>query len=169
MKKLDIGQTLGILANVGVIAGIVFLGFELRQNNSFLAAQARSQLTANRISANEMELVPENLSVINKAQNGEELTQEETLRLRFIGTGIFVRWEAEYKEQPLECTLRPTFLLRGIVSHFRVFQAFGTGGKLGNAQRIQVSSSSWRRTSLMSVNQCLLLAAVSCHKSFSAV
>ena len=98
MKKLDIGQTLGILANVGVIAGIVFLGFELRQNNSFLAAQARSQLTANRISAVEMTLVPENLSVISKAQNGEELTQEETLRLSFIGTGLFVRWEAEYKE-----------------------------------------------------------------------
>jgi hypothetical protein len=98
LKKLDLGQTLGILANVGVIAGIVFLGFELRQNNSFLAAQARSQLTANRISANEMELEPENLSVINKARNGEELTQEETLRLRLFANGIFVRWEAEYRE-----------------------------------------------------------------------
>ena len=40
MKKIDIGQTITILANVGVIAGIVFLAFELRQNNSLLAAQA---------------------------------------------------------------------------------------------------------------------------------
>ncbi len=36
MKKLDLGQTITILANVGVIAGIVFLGYELRQNNLYL-------------------------------------------------------------------------------------------------------------------------------------
>ena len=39
MKKLDLGQTLGILANLGVIAGIIFLAFELRQNNQLLIAQ----------------------------------------------------------------------------------------------------------------------------------
>ena len=39
MKKLDLGQTLGILANIGVIAGIIFLAFELRQNNQLLVAQ----------------------------------------------------------------------------------------------------------------------------------
>ncbi len=39
MKKLDLGQTLGILANLGVIAGIIFLAFELRQNNQLLVAQ----------------------------------------------------------------------------------------------------------------------------------
>ena len=41
MKKIDLGQTISILANVGVIAGIVFLGFELRQNNALMAADAR--------------------------------------------------------------------------------------------------------------------------------
>jgi len=40
--KIDLGQTISVLANVGVIAGIVFLGYELRQNNSLLASQARS-------------------------------------------------------------------------------------------------------------------------------
>ena len=34
MKKLDLGQTLGLLANVGVIAGIVFLGIEIRASNT---------------------------------------------------------------------------------------------------------------------------------------
>ena len=34
MKKLDLGQTLGILANVGVLAGIVFLGIEIRDTNT---------------------------------------------------------------------------------------------------------------------------------------
>ena len=32
MKRIDLGQLIQILANVGVIAGIAFLAFELRQN-----------------------------------------------------------------------------------------------------------------------------------------
>ena len=36
MKKGDLGQTLNTLANVGVIAGIVFLAIEVRQNQATL-------------------------------------------------------------------------------------------------------------------------------------
>jgi hypothetical protein len=45
MKKIDIGQTMGILANAGVIAGIVFLGFELRQNTDAVEAASIESLT----------------------------------------------------------------------------------------------------------------------------
>ncbi len=34
MKKISIAQTIGIVANVGVIAGIVFLGIEIRDSNT---------------------------------------------------------------------------------------------------------------------------------------
>ena len=44
MKKIDLGQTITILANVGVIAGIVFLAVELQQNNEMIRGQTRSQL-----------------------------------------------------------------------------------------------------------------------------
>ena len=48
LKKLDLGQTVTILANVGVIAGIVFLGFELQQNNKQLELQSyQGWVTAN--------------------------------------------------------------------------------------------------------------------------
>jgi len=40
MKKIDLGQTVTLLANVGVIVGIIFLAFELRQNNQQLALQS---------------------------------------------------------------------------------------------------------------------------------
>jgi len=36
MKKFDLGQTISILANVGVIAGIVFLAIEVAQNTESL-------------------------------------------------------------------------------------------------------------------------------------
>jgi hypothetical protein len=41
MKNIDLGQTIQTLANIGVIAGIVFLIFELRQNNAALESQSR--------------------------------------------------------------------------------------------------------------------------------
>ena len=41
MKKLDPGQVITIVANIGVIAGIVFLVVELRQNNQLMETEAR--------------------------------------------------------------------------------------------------------------------------------
>ena len=46
MKKIDLAQAVTILANVGVIAGIVFLGIELQQNNALLTADARRNRAA---------------------------------------------------------------------------------------------------------------------------
>ncbi len=42
MKKIELGQALGILANVGVIAGILLLVYELNLNRQMIEAQTRS-------------------------------------------------------------------------------------------------------------------------------
>ena len=44
MKRLELDQAISILANLGVIAGIVFLGVELRQNNDQLRSQSRANI-----------------------------------------------------------------------------------------------------------------------------
>ena len=44
MKKLDLGQTLGILANVGVLTSILLLVYELNQNRQMMAAQTRNAI-----------------------------------------------------------------------------------------------------------------------------
>jgi hypothetical protein len=49
LRKIDPGQALTILANIGVIAGIVFLGFELRQNNELMQFDAEYLYFQNRI------------------------------------------------------------------------------------------------------------------------
>ena len=48
MKKIDLGQAITILANVGVIAGIVFLAVELGQNTQAI------RLTASQYMASEL-------------------------------------------------------------------------------------------------------------------
>ena len=40
MKKIDVGQAATVAANVGVIVGILFLAFELRQNTDAMTADA---------------------------------------------------------------------------------------------------------------------------------
>jgi len=40
MKRIDLGQTITIVANIGVIAGIVFLGYEVRQTQTAMQSQA---------------------------------------------------------------------------------------------------------------------------------
>ena len=41
MKKIDLGQAISMFANIGVIAGIVFLAFEIRQNTEALETEMR--------------------------------------------------------------------------------------------------------------------------------
>lgn len=51
MKKLDLGQTITIFANIGVIAGIVFLAVEVRQNQATLERGNAMNLVAVQNSA----------------------------------------------------------------------------------------------------------------------
>ena len=85
MKKIDLGQAITILANIGVIAGIGLLALELAQNNDLLTAQARSSRAAIR---NEMRTIyvqdPALIQVLLQAQRGEALTEEENYQLRSL-------------------------------------------------------------------------------------
>jgi hypothetical protein len=45
MKKIDLGQTLQLLGNAGVIVGILLLVYELNQNRQMMEAQTRHELS----------------------------------------------------------------------------------------------------------------------------
>ncbi len=99
MKKIDLGQTITILANVGVIAGIVFLAFEIQQNNEFLAAQSRAVRVDIRTDYSEtMFAEPGIVQAIVRARNGFELSDEDRHRLRFLAIDTFVKWQYVYGE-----------------------------------------------------------------------
>ena len=44
MKKIDLGQTIGVLANIGVLIGILLLVYELSQNRQMMKAQTRNEI-----------------------------------------------------------------------------------------------------------------------------
>jgi hypothetical protein len=99
VKKLDLGQTISILANIGVIAGIVFLAIELRQNNELLAAQARSDRVGLRQGDNALLLEnPDFASAVMKSVNGEPLTDQENMLVHRYSDYVLINFQNVYAE-----------------------------------------------------------------------
>ena len=83
MKKIDLGQTIQILANIGVLAGIVFLAIELRQNNELLASEARRNRAASvEASYGILSQDSELASLVLKDVSDESLSELERFRLQ---------------------------------------------------------------------------------------
>lgn len=99
MKKIEIGQMVSVLANVGVIAGIIFLALELGQNNELMEAAAR-QAQNDRIQEYLMQIysVPGLADILVKLENGEPLSEVEELQLYARQLRLLRGFEAQHRE-----------------------------------------------------------------------
>jgi len=94
LKKLDLGQTLQLLGNVGVILGILLLVFELNQNRDMMRAQTRNELARGLNDVLSLTISDPGLSeIIVRANAGEQLTPPESLRLVQRTELAFRYWE----------------------------------------------------------------------------
>ncbi len=85
MKKLDLGQTITILANAGVLIGILLLVYELAQNRLMMQAQARSDISDTLVEMLFQEARdPALMKIIQKVDDGEELTALEARQYRLV-------------------------------------------------------------------------------------
>ncbi len=99
MKKLDLGQTVSVVASIGVIAGIVFLAYELQQNNQLLEAEARATRIGLRVSHSEALFRDQQFAeIMSRAQVGDDLTDAEELRLFWFNATTFSAWEYVFAE-----------------------------------------------------------------------
>jgi len=103
MKKIDLGQAIGILANLGVIGGIVFLGIELRQNNDLMGQQQRF----NRLSLiiGTSTLIAENADLAAVwakvvAQDYSQLTPAERAQATALESRVLRAQEWSFRELP---------------------------------------------------------------------
>ena len=95
---LDIGQIVTIAANIGVIAGLVFLAMEVRQNNKFLAAQARYSLRQYRSDIADSLMLPNVIEATHKWARGEIITAEERSTGLMVAIKMIELWEWQYGE-----------------------------------------------------------------------
>ncbi len=109
MNRLDLGQTINTLANLGVLAGIVFLAIEVSQNqasleeaNTINLLEARGDTLASFIGRGYVIVQDEDLSRIELMGNrGDELNELDAKRyqdlcggLIWITASTYERWKA---------------------------------------------------------------------------
>ena len=95
--RLNRWLTLG--ANVGVIAGIVFLAFELRQNNDLLESESQYRFLENRRQLNvEVYRDPTLAELMGKLRAGDPLDANERIRARAFFQSVYQNWYWEYNE-----------------------------------------------------------------------
>ena len=72
MKKIDLGQTIAILANIGVIAGIAFLALEIRQNTDAVRSTVVQDISSQQIDVRKMMIEnPELRAAVREGARGE--------------------------------------------------------------------------------------------------
>ena len=102
MKKIDLGQSVQVAANLGVIAGIIFLGIEISQNNELMEAQARynrlvTQTGSQTLIADNAQLA----ALLAKNDMGDELTPGERRQFEALYGRAIVNIAWAYGELPV--------------------------------------------------------------------
>jgi hypothetical protein len=98
MKKIDLGQTISILANLGVIAGIVFLGVELQQNNELLRIETRNN-GMSRLAGN-VDIQLDNPYLFELSQKDmDTLTPAERAALITLGIRLLSTYQTAYDDR----------------------------------------------------------------------
>ena len=101
MKKINLGQIVGILANIGVILGIVFLAIEVRQNNELISADARfNRLSLSNEAYNLLSTNRELATIWVKIENKEDLTEVEDFQASMAAMRFLVNTEWMFREMP---------------------------------------------------------------------
>ena len=99
-RQLDsdrVNRWLTLGANVAVLAGIIFLGFELRQNTIASQIEAGNSLENG---LRELELFvagsSEFAEILEKGRDGDDITSTEQLRLFVFYRSVFRQWQNAY-------------------------------------------------------------------------
>jgi len=97
MRKIDFGQAIGVIANFGVLAGILLLVFELNQNRALMAAQTRDSVSQSVVFALRDTAGNSVLTDIHHRANvGEQLTPTEQDQFATHMISWFRIWENQH-------------------------------------------------------------------------
>ena len=99
VAKKQLNHWVSVAVNLSVVAGIVFLGIELRQNNALLASEARHHLLENQVEAITQSY--DNEHVMGgwlKSEAGQEISAEERFALLRYNYSLLRKFEWEYRQ-----------------------------------------------------------------------
>lgn len=82
-----------ILANLGVLGGIIFLGIELKQNTEMMESQARNEISQSILTLLEMERHSELVAAYMKMEDGTSLDPKDRYFLDNTANATLRHWE----------------------------------------------------------------------------
>ncbi len=102
MKRIEFGQALGILANVGVLIGILLLVYELNQNREMMRAQTRNEMAQGLVFLATQNLNdPDWADLRRRGDSGEELATAELYQYVPYLFSWFRFWENQHYQYRL--------------------------------------------------------------------
>jgi hypothetical protein len=131
MNKIDLGHTIQLLANIGVIAGIVFLAYELRQNTNVArssAIQSIAQLTYEHNMRVATDPALRTLQDVLDKEGASNLSAEQKSQVFAVFTALMVLQQNRFEQMEL-----------GIIDES---SGFGIGGT-GAAYRRPIFAEFW--------------------------
>jgi len=131
MKKIEVGQTVNTLANVGVIAGIAFLALELQQNNALIEAESlASMVSMNTEVWSTVVEGGEIADMVIKDRQGEPLTIAEEIRLNALWVRSLYNAEYVFEQAPERF---PTVVWQRAFATYATLRRTWDGGGPGSA------------------------------------
>ena len=91
-----INVTLQILANLGVLGGIIFLGIELKQNTEMMESQTRNEISQSILRLLEMERHSDLVTAYMKIEDGTPLDPKDRYFLDNMANATLRHWENTY-------------------------------------------------------------------------
>lgn len=99
MKVTKVNEWLSLTANIGVLIGIVFLAFELSQNNRLMESEARlNQGDRVQQSWEEVYLNPHLADLLAKYSSGEALTPSEQIQFEAFQRRQLMGFQFQFEE-----------------------------------------------------------------------
>jgi hypothetical protein len=99
MKTVDLGQIVTILANLGVIAGIVFLAYEVRQNNELLGIEQRASSFDRQVSTVDVVLNNSETDLLDLlAESVDDMSPKNRNTLMLLGVRMFIVYEQAFQD-----------------------------------------------------------------------
>ena len=97
MNISAINESVSLIANIGVIGSIVFLGLEMQQNTEMTQSQTRNSIVENQLSVYEKMIEnPELFGIADKRSANLDVADAETQQLHVFILSQLRIWENEF-------------------------------------------------------------------------
>ena len=102
MKISAINEGVSLIANIGVIGSIIFLGLEMQQNTEMMQSQTRNSIAENQLSLYQTAIeTPELFDIVHRLNSNLDVERTERGQMDWWAFSLLRMWENEFYQHEL--------------------------------------------------------------------